>query len=34
MTLPGKVSPRLLLHPLGFLGFGFGSGLALVAPGI
>jgi phosphatidylglycerophosphatase A len=33
MTLPGKVSPRLLRHPLGFLGFGFGSGLAPVAPG-
>jgi phosphatidylglycerophosphatase A len=33
MTLPGKVSPRLLQHPLGFLGFGFGSGLAPVAPG-
>jgi phosphatidylglycerophosphatase A len=33
MTLPGKVSPRRLRHPLGFLGFGFGSGLAPVAPG-
>ena len=22
MTLPGKVSPRLLRHPLSFLGFG------------
>ena len=33
MTLPGKVSPRLLRHPLGFLAFGFGSGLAPVAPG-
>ena len=33
MTLDGKVSPRLLRHPLGLLGFGFGSGLAPVAPG-
>ena len=33
MNLPGKVSPRLLRHPLGFLGFGFGSGLVPVAPG-
>ncbi|MGD2056875.1 MAG: phosphatidylglycerophosphatase A [Gammaproteobacteria bacterium] len=33
MNLPDKVSPRLLRHPLGFLGFGFGSGLAPVAPG-
>jgi phosphatidylglycerophosphatase A len=33
MTLPGKVPPRLLRHPLDFLGFGFGSGLVPVAPG-
>jgi phosphatidylglycerophosphatase A len=33
MTLPDKASPRLLWHPLGFLGFGFGSGLVPVAPG-
>jgi phosphatidylglycerophosphatase A len=33
MNLPDKVSPRLLRHPLGFLGFGFGSGLVPVAPG-
>lgn len=33
MTLPGKVSPRQLRHPLGFVGFGFGSGLVPVAPG-
>ena len=33
MTLHGKVSPRLLRHPLGFMAFGFGSGLAPVAPG-
>jgi phosphatidylglycerophosphatase A len=33
MTRPDKVSPLLLRHPLGFLGFGFGSGLAPVAPG-
>lgn len=30
---PGTVSPRLLRHPLGMLAFGFGSGLAPVAPG-
>jgi phosphatidylglycerophosphatase A len=33
MNMPGKVSPRLLRHPLDFVGFGFGSGLAPVAPG-
>jgi phosphatidylglycerophosphatase A len=33
MTLHDKVPPRLLWHPLGFLGFGFGSGLVPVAPG-
>ena len=33
MNMHGKVSPRLLRHPLGFVGFGFGSGLAPVAPG-
>ena len=33
MTAPRKVSARLLRHPLGLLAFGFGSGLAPVAPG-
>jgi phosphatidylglycerophosphatase A len=33
MNRPGTVSPRLLRHPLGFVGFGFGSGLVPVAPG-
>ena len=33
MSLPDKVPPRLLWHPLGFMGFGFGSGLVPVAPG-
>jgi phosphatidylglycerophosphatase A len=33
MSKPGKVSARLLAHPLGFMGFGFGSGLVPVAPG-
>jgi phosphatidylglycerophosphatase A len=28
-----KVDPRLLRHPLGLLGFGFGSGLVPFAPG-
>ena len=31
--MPARVSPRLMLHPLGLLGFGFGSGLAPLAPG-
>ena len=29
----GRVPARLLLHPLDFVAFGFGSGLARVAPG-
>jgi phosphatidylglycerophosphatase A len=33
MNRPGKVSPRLLRHPLDFAAFGFGSGLSPVAPG-
>jgi phosphatidylglycerophosphatase A len=33
VTPSGKVSPQLLRHPLGLLAFGFGSGLAPVAPG-
>jgi phosphatidylglycerophosphatase A len=33
MIPSGKVSPRLLRHPLGLLAFGFGSGLAPLAPG-
>ena len=31
--MTGSVSPRLLLHPFGFLSLGFGSGLVPVAPG-
>jgi phosphatidylglycerophosphatase A len=33
MTPPGTVPPSLLRDPLGLLAFGFGSGLAPVAPG-
>ena len=31
--MSGRVPPRLLLHPFGFLSLGFGSGLVPAAPG-